>query len=358
MKSTCRSASDRGETVCLFGNAGYLAVLFLAVAIALNATLFTLQKHEQNSNESRSVYQNNDILRIEKGMNTTSLAPVAFETVSFPYLDERWFREGYCAPTSKDMVATHVESGTTMSLCLIFCLLVYFSFLKNDASKITMTTGAKKNMEQVNSYVFYYALGNVGHAFVHFLIANAIHRGFFPPGDMSGMDDLLDPKNTPNYLVAMFKILPGLLFFWIPILKSYMTHVPWKHIIILSIPSYYGTLVVPMKLGFTYAQTVLFCGSALDNLFFVPTDQKEQVAYMLWPFVVVIPSMATSLLESTMCTSNSVMMRLGHSVFDATLVLSCGLFYLICWWRFVHCDDEHIDGSNESEKKMKKVKVY
>ncbi len=181
-------------------------------------------------------------------------------------------------------------------------------------------------MKVVNDYVMYAMLGVVGHAVGHFLISHSMTIGIYPEGGTRGIDDLKES----SIALATFKILPGYLFFWVPLLKSYMQNSGWTSIFIFAAIAVAGSLMLPLRLGFAFAQCFFFLGLSIDQLCSVSRERKT-FAYALYPFVTVLPSVILSMLECTRCSSSgSFWAAYGHVLYDSFMALSYPLFYALC----------------------------
>jgi hypothetical protein len=99
---------------------------------------------------------------------------------------------------------------------------------------------------------------------------------------------------------------------------------------LLALIIQFGSLMTPVKFGFSYTQAVLFGGMSIDQLLL--DKQEKGFEYVLWPLLTVIPNVVFAWVKSTTCTSGFLMKEHGHIVYDIYIVSSYIVFYLICYW--------------------------
>ena len=256
-------------------------------------------------------------------------------------LDQRWFEEGFCAPTDTAIDQTHLDSGLVLAMIAFpFVFVLYRSASSKEMQEQSDSVNEEEEewddddddddeMAMVHNYVSYAMLGLLGHAAGHFLIYESIRIGIYPEGDVRGIDDLKG-ESIP---MVLRKIVPGYIVFWTPLIKSYMQNTRWPIILLLAKVALFGSLLVPLKFGFAFAQCFFFLGLSLDQLFSVPTHKKN-FAYALYPLVTVLPSNMLSWLECTSCSSSSLMTSFGHANYDVLMGSSYAIYYMICSWHF------------------------
>lgn len=260
-------------------------------------------------------------------------------------LDPNWFEDGYCTAeghSSADQM--HFEAG--LSMVATFVPIALLLFVNAGRVALEEKRGGTKNatadddLEDLYTNVKYGMVGIVSHAIAHFLIWEAIRAGIFPDGDTRGIDDL---KQSSVFSVVR-KILPGFVMFFVPIMKSYMRHTSLPVVVLLAFVAQTSSLHLPMKYGFSCALSYFFAGFSLDQLLFVPTHKKN-FAYAIYPLLTVIPSILLAWFEATSCTSSSLLVKHGHSLFDSWVGVSYSLYAGIT----------HLYVNNTSKADVKKI---
>ena len=283
------------------GNVGHALNIIFIVIYASIVFFFGQQKHDNN-------------------FKTVDAETRTGGRVGEVVLDQRWEEDGFCRPHGTDIIQTHIDSG----LVLTVILFLFITFLYSKQTHISKTNAAE--MEIVHNYVIYALIGVMGHACGHFLISSNMANGNYPEWGTRRIDDLKES----SIAIATLKILPGYLCFWIPLLKSYMQNAQWPAIFVLAAFGITGSVMIPVQLGFSFAQCYFFLGLNLDQLFF-ERKEKKTFAYTLYPFVTVLPSAILSILECVRCSSpGSIWAEYGHVMYDLYMGLSYPLFYAVC----------------------------
>mmetsp|Transcript_14261 Transcript_14261/g.21420 ORF Transcript_14261/g.21420 Transcript_14261/m.21420 type:complete len:293 (+) Transcript_14261:126-1004(+) len=240
-------------------------------------------------------------------------------------LDGRWLEEGFCKPENTSVEQMHLDSGLALAL-ISFPFIVYlYRASRRDMHKYYDDGHEYSEMSAVNNYVNNAMVGVIGHALGHFIIFESIRVGMYPQADLTGMDDL---KNDSIGLILR-KILPGYIFFWTPLIKSYMQHASWVLVLLFAQVALLGSLHVQLKFGFAFAQCFFFFGLSLDQLLCVSAEKKT-FAFALYPLITVLPSIIFSLAEATACSSLPLLKAYGHIVYDTYMGFSYILYYGIC----------------------------
>ena len=270
-------------------------------------------------------------------------------------LDRRWLEEGFCSPTDQYIGETHLDSGLVLSIISFLFISILYTRTRSKSSSIMVqiraeeettedenededekevengdtriitSTSKAREIEKVDSYVRYAMLGVIAHSAGHFIIYEAMRAGVYPAADIRGIDDL----KSDSYSMMFRKIGPGFCFFWTPLIKSYMQNTGWPAILVVSTIAIIGSLQIPIKFGFAFAQCFFFLVLSLDQLCFVPRQEKT-FAYALYPFVTVLPSALLSMLECTSCSSFSLLKSYGHIIYDIFMGSSYIIYYVIC----------------------------
>eukprot|EP00581_Thalassiosira_minuscula_P001404 CAMPEP_0183746874 /NCGR_PEP_ID=MMETSP0737-20130205/66980_1 /TAXON_ID=385413 /ORGANISM="Thalassiosira miniscula, Strain CCMP1093" /LENGTH=223 /DNA_ID=CAMNT_0025982581 /DNA_START=407 /DNA_END=1078 /DNA_ORIENTATION=- len=203
---------------------------------------------------------------------------------------------------------------------------IMIAFATLGAALVLSLNDASVEMQRAKRRVTWALFGALGHASGHAILAVTRRNGLLPDGDVSAMDEFLSPDAN---FVTFAKHVPGYFFFWIPLVKTYMLNVSGKNVAAFAFFAMAGSMQLPLKLGFSYALTVLFAGQSLDQLFL--TREEKGFDYMLWPMVTVLPTFCITVMESAWCTESSVFSTHGHVIFDGYMALSYSLYYLSCW---------------------------
>ena len=270
--------------------------------------------------------------------------------------DERWLEEGFCRAQDSFVEEMHLDSGLVMSIIAFpFVSFLYWkhskstsSFIKqertepqeetdtdetdedeSDNDKADSPSEFVEDQEETKDAALQYAtnamFGVVGHAIGHFIIFEALKSEIYPDGSMKAIDDI---RNDSIGLIFR-KIGPGYFLFWFPLLKSYMQNTNWAIVLLLAKFVLFGSLQIPIKFGFAYAQCCFFLCFSIDQLASTKKENKG-LAFALYPLVTVIPSILISWIEATSCSTSDIMRSYGHVVYDAFMALSYPLFYVMC----------------------------
>ncbi|CAB9517614.1 expressed unknown protein [Seminavis robusta] len=240
--------------------------------------------------------------------------------------DKSWLQEGFCMPhPDVDYQTTHDLSGHVMVVISLLGLALQRCLSHRQASK--STTATESTLSKADTLTFWALIGALGHAWGHYFLAFSHREQFFPPSEESFMDDLLR-SSLPE---AIGKACPGLPFFWMPLVQTYMINTAKGRVAIVAFFCWFFSLLMQVRFGFSYAQSVLFAGMSVDQLLL--PDSEKGFEYALWPLITTVPSGIFAWLESTSCSSNSMMQQHGHLIYDVYMASSYILFYLICWTR-------------------------
>lgn len=306
------------------GNALHVAVL-ASIAIysyAIISQLVDLQAHS-------SVLLAVPVL--QQSHNNNKL--VAQQLFNF---DPHWLEYGFCMPHPEiPHYSTHEQCGYFMILMSILGFLL-LSILKDPRST---TANAKER-------VHWALIGALGHAAGHIILAITKRHGLLPDnGNVSAMDEFLSDNCT---WITYAKHIPSYFLFYIPLVKTYMYNVSSTSrqghgtnftnggMFLLASVSFLmmvGAMQFPLKFGFSYVLIVLFAGQSIDQLVFLPREDKDNalLEYMLWPMVTLLPNFWISVMESQWCTtSGSVFGKHGHLIFDGYMVISYIVYYIYC----------------------------
>ena len=244
-------------------------------------------------------------------------------SVASSHFDDRWLATGFCAPHDDDdssQWTTHDRSALLMTILSILGLGIVH-MLRDQLS----TRG-----DDAADMVTWALLGALGHAAGHAILASSDRAGLLPlpSGDVSAMDEFLaDDANWTTFV----KHVPGYLFFWIPLVNTYMRNMSRNRVAGFAFIAMVGAMQIPLKLGFSYTLIVLFAGQSIDQLLLA--EDRKGFEYMLWPMVTLLPNFLISVMESTVCSGNSFFAKHGHLVFDGYMALSYSVYYVICWMR-------------------------
>eukprot|EP00978_Attheya_sp_CCMP212_P047809 scaffold434113_cov51-Attheya_sp.AAC.3 len=273
-----------------------------------------------DSSRGRHIGNTLHMINIASGIAYMSCV-VLWSEPSREFFDPAWAEEGFCTPHDNiPYWTTHDMSGYLMCCISLVGLALCYTLKEEEGMKVA------------SQLVFWATMGALGHAAGHIIISNAKRVGFFPPGHVTGWDDI----QGDSLWMIVKKLGPGYLFFWIPLVKTYMMNTSQNKVALFSLGALVGSMMLPMRNGFAYTQTILFVGLSLDQVFFSKYHHQGGFEFALWPLITVLPSTALSWVESLTCTTSFLMKDHGHLVYDAYMSSSYILFYLICWGRSKH----------------------
>mmetsp|Transcript_19660 Transcript_19660/g.41006 ORF Transcript_19660/g.41006 Transcript_19660/m.41006 type:complete len:310 (-) Transcript_19660:117-1046(-) len=244
-------------------------------------------------------------------------------------VDPHWLENGFCMPHAEiPNFTTHERCGYFMILASLLGFLLL--------SSLPDTHDFMSNARERTQWALF---GAIGHACGHIILAVTKRHGLLPSGDVSAVDEFLAEHRN---WVTFAKHLPGYFLFWIPLIKTYMTNVSRANVMGFAFLVMVGAMQFPLKFGFSYTLIVLFAGQALDQLLFLRKEKKENLEFMVWPLVTLLPNFFISVMESMWCGASGrredpfwlgdLFERHGHLVFDGYMAISYTIYYLICWF--------------------------
>jgi len=239
-------------------------------------------------------------------------------------IDSRWFEEGYCRAEQTSAGQMHFDAAFAMILTFVPIAFLLYLHSKNGSIKEDSKSRVNEDTDDLYANVKYGMVGVVSHAIGHFLIWEGIRAGVFPDGEMRGIDDL----KQSSALLVVRKILPGYIFFFAPLTKSYMRHTSVPLVLLFAKFGQFASLFAPMKYSFVFGMSFFFVAFSLDKLLFVPASKKN-FSYAIYPMVTVIPSILLAWFEATLCSSSMLLTNFGHSFFDSWLGVSYILYAVI-----------------------------
>lgn len=241
-----------------------------------------------------------------------------FGSVGSGVFDDNWLQRGFCNPHEGiPYRTTHDYSGHAMALISIVGL----------AMQQWLSRKSTADLTKADNLAFWALVGGLGHAFGHYHIAFAFRENFFPPADVTFMDDLLQG----TLIEAIYKALPGYPLFWMPLVGTYMHNTARGRVAIVALFCWLGSIMMQVRFGFSYTQAVLFAGLSIDQMM-LPEPEKG-FEYALWPLMTTVPNGILAWVESTACTSSPLMKQYGHLIYDIYMASSYVFFYLVCWCR-------------------------
>lgn len=228
--------------------------------------------------------------------------------------DDVWRPDGFCISNKA------VQYFNSHDLCLYFDTIgaiaagiMYYSF-QNTAG-----------MEEANELVKNNILGIFAHGLGHGGLSQSMRNGI--PAAQS-QEDLFDILANASLLELIQKFGPSL-FFWMLLLKATMPKESFRNVVgPLSVIASVLEIFVPPQFGFTYVQTILLLAFSLNQMS-RPEVEKNEI-YARYPIYVGCPLSVIAWIESTQC-NNFVMGMGGHLIYDAYIVISTIIFYMVCW---------------------------
>lgn len=235
------------------------------------------------------------------------------------FFDPVWEKDGFCVsnPTtfywnSHDLC---LYADTVLALVLGF---IYFA--------IKDTPG----MKSANNLVKWNILGILGHGLAHGGMGWNIRKSLLEGGVSEFQQQVLVLSDFAS-MAVIIENLPALLF-WLPLIKATMPNGKNLVVLIISLLSIVGGKLTPVRMGFTYTQTVLFLCFSLNQLMQRKSDKT--FAYTLYAALVTFPLGLVGWQESMACT-NFVIKYGGHLIYDAYIPISSIIFYLLCYGKAV-----------------------
>jgi hypothetical protein len=296
-KLTC---SDR---IRWWGDIGHVATLFSAVVFAVSViTLVDQQKndggHDQHDNNGNN----------ENGISNKSSS-------SFLSFDPQWQREGFCvAHPETPSVSSHAVCLYVDVLLAVVMALTYWPHRNRTA------------LRHANLLVSTNVLATIGHGLAHGGLAYHMYQQLQQKQTgMANEDAAVQTKETAT-MMDWF-VLPVL--FWLPLMKASMSNAPMVVVAISALLANGLLTTVPPNLGFTTVQTILLVAFSCDQLL-RPPDEKRDLHYVLFAWMVSFPLTLVGWMESTMCTAFVRSALYGHLGYDAYIPLSLLAFYLLC----------------------------
>jgi hypothetical protein len=248
------------------------------------------------------------------------------------YVDSSWLEYGFCEPLHLEPKywTTHDQSAYIMiSIALSGLLLRHFNHhhSRNGSENNESTTSTS-----LADQLFVRAsIGALGHASGHLLISHGHRHGYYPQPHETFWTSTQDN----SLWIKLSYAVPGYLFFWIPLIQTYMMHSSRRWVVILAAIAQLVVLHIPVRFGFAYTQIVLFAGMSIDQLLHSLSVSNhhhyadETWDYALWPILTVIPSTIMSLVECMGCTTTNFMgmKTYGHVVYDTVMASSYVFYY-------------------------------
>jgi hypothetical protein len=291
---TTLTCSDRFR---LWGDIGHVATLTSAVVFAVSVVALA----------DRRVNDKEDAVGETGNSNSSS---------SFHLFDAQWQRLGFCL--------AHPETPVFSShaVCLYVDILL--------AAVMALTYWPHRNrtaLRHANLIVSTNVSGTIGHGLAHGGLAYHLYQQQ-QQQQQTGMtiEDAAVQTNKTSIILHWF-VLP--LLFWPPLLKAAMSHAPLYVVAISALLANGLVAAVPSNLGFTAVQTILLVAFSLNQLL-RPTDEKRDLHYVLYAWMVSLPVTLVGWMESTMCTAFVRSALYGHVVYDAYISISSLAFYRLC----------------------------
>jgi hypothetical protein len=302
------TCSDRFR---LWGDIGHVATLTSAVVFAVSVVTL-----------ADRVNAKGDALG-ETGSNRSS---------SFHLFDAQWQRLGFClAHPETPVFSSHAVCLYVDVLLAAVMALTYWPHRHRTA------------LRHANLLVSTNVWGTIGHGLSHGGLAYHMYQQ--QQQEQTGMakEDAALQTNKTSIILHWF-VLP--LLFWPPLLKAAMSHASLYVVAISALLANGLVAAVPSNLGFTAVQTILFVAFSLNQLL-RPMNEKRDLHYVLYAWMVSLPVTLVGWMESTMCTVFVRSALYGHVVYDAYISISSLAFYRLCIRNATH----HQQQEEEEEKK-------
>jgi hypothetical protein len=297
---TTLTSSDR---VRVWGDIGHVATLISTVVFAASVVTWIDQRVNDNKQEENDAFGGGETGIIN---NSSSL------------FDAQWQRQGFCI--------AHPETPEWSSHAV--CLYVDVLF----AAVLALTYWPHRNrpaLRHANLLVATNVMGTIGHGLAHGGLAYHMYQQQqLQTTGMANNEDVaaVVPTDETATLLNWF-VFPVL--FWLPLMKAAMSNAPFYVVTITALLANGLVATVPDHLGFTVVQTILLVAFSLNQLL-RPSDEKQDLHYVLYSWMVSFPLTLVGWMESTMCSSFVRSILYGHVVYDAYIPISALAFYLLC----------------------------
>jgi hypothetical protein len=301
--TTTLTSSDR---LRVWGDIGHVATLISTVVFAASVVTWVDQVIEK---------EDDAVVVGETGSISNN------SSSTFPLFDTQWQRQGFCI--------THPETPEWSSHAVCLYVDVLFAIV---LALIYWPHRNRSVLRHANLLVSTNVLGTIGHGLAHGGLAYHMYvqqqqlqqqqTGIANNEDVAAAVPTDETATLLNWFV--FPIL-----FWLPLMKAAMSNAPNYVVTILALLANGLVATVPDHLGFTVVQTILLVAFSLNQLL-RPTDEKQDLHYVLYSWMVSFPLTLVGWMESTMCSLFVRSVLYGHVVYDAYIPVSALAFYLMC----------------------------
>lgn len=225
------------------------------------------------------------------------------------FVDEHWKKDGFCI---QNMDVPYWSSfDTCLYIDVVFSAVLGVMYL---------SWKSIPGMETSSAIIPGTILATVGHGIVHGATAFTFRDGSYHEQQQEEEEIPREVELVP--MVLLFAVL------WCPLLNAAMPKLDKKKVLLCAAIATYGQLYVKKELGFGYVQTLVNVGFHASQLM-LSSDDKNKREYMLQPLIGLFP-MIVGWNEALYCDSFLRSMG-GHALYDASIILSCIVFYLDCY---------------------------
>jgi len=246
-----------------------------------------------------------------------------FDSTDPSFFDPSWKRNGFCV-TNID-----VPYWTSHDACLYIDAVAALVL-----AAVYFALGDTPGLKMANSMMRNGIPGILGHGLGHGMVGREIRNGGTGFGDreeiaMTTYRTLASEGRGVDPNFWMTQLLPGAIF-WFTLLKASCPNLKNTTIALMSLVSMSVQLFVPRLLGFTYVQTLLMVAFSINQLM-LPSGDKREFSYALYPAMVGFPLTLVGWLESTQCTAFVRDNLYGHAAYDGFIPLGMLGWYLACY---------------------------
>jgi hypothetical protein len=296
--TTTLTSSDRRR---VWGDIGHVATLISTVVFAASVVTWVDQQVMEKEDDA--------VVGGETGSSSSNSSSTFF------LFDTQWQRQGFCI--------AYPETPEWSSHAVCFYVDVLFAVV---LALIYWPHRHRSVLRHANELVSTNVVGTIGHGLAHGGLAYHMYQQLHQ--DQSGMGDE-DAAVQTNETATLLNLFVFPILFWLPLMKAAMSNAPFIVVAIAALLANGLVAAVPSNLGFTVVQTILLVAFSLNQLL-RPSDEKQDLHYVLYSWMVSFPLTLVGWMESTMCSSFVRSVLYGHVVYDAYIPISALAFYLLC----------------------------
>lgn len=233
------------------------------------------------------------------------------DDASDPLFDDTWRQEGFCV-TNPETPAKNSHAAC-FYVDAVMAIVLGALYLKN-----------RHNPELKHEHFIMGPgiLGILGHGIAHGGIARSMQK------IMEAVTEEEAAVVKEEEHTTFFRFI-GPLLFWLPLLKASMPNAKLRFVLLGALISNHMTSIIPDNFQFTIVQTILMVAFSANQLM-RSSEEKKDIHYSLYAWIVSIPITLVGWMESTMCSSFVKDILYGHLVYDAYIPVGMLIWYFLC----------------------------